>query len=123
MIKNKGPRILTIDIETSPIEAYVWGLYDQNIAVNQINKDWRIISVAWKWLDQINVFQEDVEKQTEFQLLRKVRRVLDIADNVVTQNGKKFDIKKNNAMLVIKKIRLAHNFEQIDTQVVRHKNL
>ncbi len=121
-MKNKGPKILTIDIETKPIEAYVWGLYDQNIAVNQIKSDWEIISVAWKWLDQDKVWVEDRSNQTEFSILKKIRSVLCLADIVVTQNGKKFDIKKINARFAIKKIRPASSFQQIDTRVLAKKH-
>ena len=34
-----GPRILSIDIETSPIEGRVWGLWKQNLGLNQITKE------------------------------------------------------------------------------------
>jgi RNase_H superfamily len=120
-VKNKGPQILTIDIETSPIEAYVWGIFDQNIGVNQIKKDWKIISVAWKWLDREEVFQLDVEKLTEFTVLKRIRQVLDMADIVVGQNSKKFDVKKINARLVIKNIRPPSSFQQIDTRLLAKK--
>ncbi len=120
-MKNKGPKILTIDIETKPIEAYVWGMYDQNIAVNQIKSDWEIISVAWKWLDQDKVWVEDRSNQTEFSILKKIRSVLCLADIVVTQNGKKFDIKKINARFAIKRIQPASSFQQIDTRVLAKK--
>lgn len=119
-MKNKGPRILVIDIETSPIEAYVWGLWDQNVAVNQIMKDWKIISVAWKWVDG-EPEQHDIRNQTEFSLLKRIRNILNEADIVVTQNGKKFDIKKINARLVIKHIKPASSFQQIDTRELAKK--
>ncbi len=117
-MKNKGPKILTIDIETKPIEAYVWGLYDQNIAVSQIKHDWEIISVAWKWFDDDLVTQFGRNDYTEFQILKLIRKALNEADIVVTQNGKQFDIKK----IIAKKIKPASSFQQIDTKVLAKKH-
>lgn len=117
-----GPKVLIIDIETKPIEAYVWGLYDQNIAVNQIKNDWEIISVAWKWLDSKIVTQFGRNDYTEFQILKLIRKALNAADIVVTQNGKKFDIRKINARFAIKKIRPASPFQQVDTRQLAKKN-
>ena len=34
-----GPKILIVDIETAPIVAQVWGLFDQNVGLNQIAQD------------------------------------------------------------------------------------
>ncbi len=31
-------KILVLDIETAPIVAHVWGLFDQNIGLNQIKR-------------------------------------------------------------------------------------
>ena len=44
------PKILTFDIETSPVEAYVWGLWDQNIPIDFVKTDWTIFAWAAKWL-------------------------------------------------------------------------
>ena len=35
---SNRPRIGVIDIETAPIVGNVWGLYDQNVGINQIEK-------------------------------------------------------------------------------------
>jgi len=37
---SKKPKILLFDIETAPILAYTWDIWDQNIALNQIKQDW-----------------------------------------------------------------------------------
>jgi hypothetical protein len=33
---SRTPRVLTLDIETSPALAYVWGLFDVTVSVSQI---------------------------------------------------------------------------------------
>ena len=48
--KLAGPRVLLFDIETAPILAHVWGLWDNNVALNQIIADWHVLSWSAKWL-------------------------------------------------------------------------
>ena len=31
-----GPKILLLDVETAPASVYVWGLYEQNINIEQL---------------------------------------------------------------------------------------
>jgi len=57
-MSNK-PKILVFDIETAPILAYTWGIWDQNIALNQIKQDWFVISWSAKWLDDKKVLYMD----------------------------------------------------------------
>src|SRR5690606_22016747 len=45
-------RILTLDVETSPMLSYHFGLWDQNIGINQIVKQSRIICFAAKWVGE-----------------------------------------------------------------------
>ena len=52
------PRILTLDIETAPIEAYCWGIWEQNIGLDMIIRDWSILCFCAKWLDERSVIYE-----------------------------------------------------------------
>src|ERR1017187_5015377 len=97
---SKKPRILFLDIETKPILAYVWGLFDQNIALNQIVDDWRVLSWAAKWSDSKEIMQMDsregINDRNEKKLLKEIWKLLDEADVVIGQNSKAFDVKKLN---------------------------
>ena len=99
------PKILTIDIETAPIEAYVWGIHDQNISLAQVKKDWFILAFGAKWLDESDVMYFDNSKARRIdddrRLVKEMWKLLDKADIVVTQNGDSFDFKKFNARAVI----------------------
>ena len=59
------PRILVLDIETSYLEARVWGLWNNNVALNQIIKDWSILSFAAKWLDEDEIFYMDTRDKED----------------------------------------------------------
>lgn len=116
-----GPRVLILDIEISPIEAYVWGIHDQNIGVNQIKKDWQIISWAAKWLNHKKIYQEDTRIGSEVGILYILWDLIDSADIIVTQNGKEFDIKKINARFLHYKMRPVSSFQHIDTRKLAKK--
>lgn len=100
-----GPVIVTLDLETAPLEVYSWGLWKQNIAINQIITEWSILSVAYKKLGDKNVSYLDNRRQenprVDYDLLSSLWYVLDEADIVIAQNGKKFDMKKINARFMM----------------------
>lgn len=118
---SKGPKILTLDVETSPVEAYVWGLWDQNIGVDFIKTDWTILSWAAKWLGKREVMYQDTggrgpdNVRDDKPILGAIRDLLDEADIVVAQNGKRFDIKKINARLLQHGLARPSPYRVIDT--------
>lgn len=126
MSKRQGPRILVFDIETSPILGYVWGLFDQNIGLSQIFKDWHILSFSAKWLDekQVMYFDQRGKKNLEDdkELLTKIWKLLDQADVVITQNGVRFDSKKLNARFAINGMKPPSKYRHIDTLKIAKKN-
>jgi hypothetical protein len=54
---RNGPRILFLDIETAPLQSYHWGLWDQNIGLEQIGTEWSILSFSAKWLGERRVIR------------------------------------------------------------------
>lgn len=99
------PKILTIDIETSPIVAYTWGLFDQNVGLNQIKEDWHLLSWSAKWLGEKKVYYMDNRKAKDIsddkKLVQGIVNLINEADIIVSQNGISFDMKKINARAVI----------------------
>jgi hypothetical protein len=122
--KKTGPRVLIFDIETSPIEARVWGLWDQNIGLNQIIKDWTVLSWSAKWLGDSpdKVMYQDTRNQKDIRndkkLLKKMHALLDEADIVITQNGIRFDQKKLNARFVLNGFTPPSPYKHIDICVI-----
>lgn len=126
MKKPNGPKVLIFDIETSPILAYVWRLFDENIGLNQIKKDWHVLSWSAKWLNEKEVMYMDQRDAKEIEddsaLLKQIWQLLDDADVVVTQNGKRFDVKKLNARFLEKGMQPPSSFKHIDTcQIAKTK--
>lgn len=116
---HEGPKILFLDIETAPLRAFIWSMWQQGVSLNQIDTDWFIMSYCAKWGHSDEVFYEDlrgtVYTEDDTKLLAGLWKLLDEADFVVTQNGKKFDIKKINARLIMKGFTKPSTFRQIDT--------
>jgi hypothetical protein len=100
-------KILVLDIETAPLESYTWGLWDQNVGVEQIKTEWSILSFAAKWLDSKKIIYYDTSGhgpgkiRDDRGLLLHLWHLLNEADLVVAQNGRRFDVKKINARMVM----------------------
>lgn len=120
------PKILVFDIETAPIEAYVWGIWQQNVGLNQIIQDWTVLSWAAKWYHKDEVMYEDVSKQKDLRddskILKSIWKLLDEADVVVSQNGKKFDQKKLYARFIQMGLKPPSSFRHIDTYLIARKH-
>ena len=128
-MKNKsGPRVLYVDIETSPIISYCWGLFDQNIGLNQIHTDWHLLSWAARWSDdpEGKTMYMDQSKAKDIEndkkILQGIWKLLDESDIVVGQNSKSFDIKRLNARFLIHGMAPPSSFKQIDTLRLMRKH-
>lgn len=123
-----APKVLIFDIETAPMLGYVWGLWENNVALNQVKSDWYVLSWAAKWLGDppAKVMYEDqrhasnIEDDTK--LLRGVWKLLDKADVVITQNGKSFDVKKLNARFILNGLKPPSSYKHIDTKILAKKH-
>lgn len=124
--KSNGPKVLLIDIETAPILAYCWGLWDQNVGLNQIKSDWYVLSWSAKWLDESKVLYADQRGSKNLEndrpLLEGIWKLLDQCDVLITQNGKAFDTKKLNARFVLSGMRPPSSYKQIDTLLLAKKH-
>jgi uncharacterized protein YprB with RNaseH-like and TPR domain len=121
-------KVLVFDIETAPILADVWRLWDQNVGLNQIHKDWHVMSWSAKWrnapeseimyMDQRNSKKAEDDKE----ILKEIWSLLDEADVVITQNGKRFDQRKLNAKFVQHDLGAPSSFKHIDTKIIAQKH-
>jgi predicted RNA-binding Zn-ribbon protein involved in translation (DUF1610 family) len=119
----KQPKIVTLDIETSPLEVYAWGLWDQRTGVNQIQTEWSILSYSAKTLGEKKVRYQDAggrgkgSVRDDSHLLDALWHELDDADIVVAQNGRRFDMRKINARLIMEGYLPYSPVKVIDTKV------
>jgi len=127
---STGPRILTFDIETAPNIGCHWGLWQQNIGLGMLMNEWSVMSWSAKWFgdNEEDVIYEDNRHEwdgsaasildrpdKDRELLKGMWRLLDEADIVITQNGKKFDVKKLNARFIMMGMTPPSSYKHIDT--------
>jgi hypothetical protein len=89
-----NPKILTLDIETRPATAYVWGLFDQNISLSQLITPSAPICFAAKFVgDKKMYFASDWDDGHEG-MIQLAHDLISEADAVVGYNSDGFDLKK-----------------------------
>lgn len=115
------PKVLLLDIETAPNKSYHWGLWNQNIGLNMVANEWFILSYAAKWLGDSpdKIYYKDmrghVYTEDDTEILVELWNLLNECDIVITQNGKKFDIKKINARFILNGFTPPSSYKHIDT--------
>lgn len=92
-----GPKILTLDIETSPNLAHVWSLWNVNVGLSQLRDSGQVISFAAKWFGDRKVFFHSDFHDGHPAMVRAAHALLDEADVLVHYNGNTFDIPHLNA--------------------------
>lgn len=108
-------KLLTLDLESFPHLGYVWDLWNQNIAINQIHEVGRVVCFAAKWYgnDEVEYYSDFHDGHEE--MVRQAYRLLDEADVVVSFNGKSFDIPKlKQEMMMLDPKMKPSQFQQID---------
>lgn len=98
---NTGARILVLDIETAPINAFVWAAWKQNVNSQQIISDWFMLTWAAKWLFEDTVYSgavtpKEARQQNDKRIVASLWHLLNEADIVIAHNGVDFDIPKIN---------------------------
>ena len=86
-------KILFIDLETSPITAHTWGLWQQNISIKQIVESTQVICFGARWMDQKKVIFKSVHHDGKKEMLKELHALMDEADAIVGWNSKGFDHK------------------------------
>lgn len=107
-------RILLLDIETAPNTVYSWGLWDQNIATNQVKETSYVMCWAAKWLDSREIIFSSVKKSGRRRMLMRMHTLLDRADVVVHYNGLKFDVPTLNKEFIQIDLEPPAPYKQVD---------
>lgn len=107
-------RILLLDVETAPNLAHVWGIWQQNVAINQLVTSSYMLCWAAKWLGDEKVYFDSVHKSKPKMMIHSLHRMLDDADAVVTYNGIKFDIPTINKEFILYNFKPPSPYKQID---------
>jgi DNA polymerase elongation subunit (family B)/Zn ribbon nucleic-acid-binding protein len=102
VVKNRVPKVLVFDIETSPIQAWTWRI-GRNISIghNQVTQESFILGWAAKWLGDSKVISDfvtpnEAKTQDQSRIIKSLYSLVNEADITITHNGDHFDRKKLN---------------------------
>lgn len=127
--RAKGPKVLLWDIETSPELSYHWRRWKENIGVGQVKKRSHLLTFAYKWLGQEEVYADALpyyddyllDMDSDENLVKAVWTLLDNADVVIAHNGDKFDLAYINARFAYWGLGMPSPYKSIDTLKIAKK--
>jgi transposase-like protein len=116
-------KILLFDIETAPMMAYTWSLYNEITSMKMVEKDWYCLCWSAKWLDNKEIFVDALPNYKNYKknpeddkhIMKKLWKLFDKADIIVAHNGSKFDIKSVNARFIYHGMPPPSPYKIIDT--------
>lgn len=113
-------KILILDIETAPLLANIWGIWNQNISTENIRSDWFMLTWAAKWLFDKKVYSarvtpKEAKDNNDKRIVKSLLDILNEADIVVTHNGDRFDLPRINTRALIHGFSPPLPFISIDT--------
>ena len=120
---KKIPKILILDIETAPMKGYIFSLWKDNVNLDKLISDWYVLCWSAKWLFSKEILGDsltsnEAKLQDDRRIIIKLAELLNQADIIITHNGKKFDLLKINARLLIHNLPPVKPYQNIDTYEV-----
>lgn len=113
-------KILLIDIETAPHKVYTWGLWKQNVAINQIEEPGYTLSWAAKWYKDKETKFASIFHDGKHNMLDTIYQLMEEADVIVHYNGTSFDIPTLNKEFLMAGWTAPSPYKQVDLlKVVR----
>ena len=107
-------KILGLDLETAPHKVYSWGLWGQDIHINQIVEPGYTLCWAAKWVGKPTIYFESRQHKCTAEMLRPLHDLLDEADAVIHFNGSKFDVPVVNKEFLLAGMDMPSPYKQID---------
>lgn len=119
---SNSPKILFLDIETSPNLATVWSIWNQNISLNQLLETSYTLCWSAKWKGSNQVMFDSVKKSGRDGLIKSIYTLINDSDIIIHFNGKRFDIPTLNKEFLLLGLNPPAPFKQIDLyQTVKKK--
>jgi DNA polymerase elongation subunit (family B) len=124
---NRPARILLLDIETLPGEYYLWHPKQEYAQPEMQIKDWSVLCWAAKWLFDDKIYGEvvtpqEAQNRVDGKILEGIWKLVNEADVVVTQNGKRFDMPSLNTRWLKYGYRPPSHYQHVDVyQIAKQK--
>lgn len=124
--ETRQPKILLLDVETAPMEVYVWGLYKQRISHRNVINDWFMFSWAARWLFSPTM-QSDVLTPKEAvigddkRIMQSIWDLVNEADIIIGHNVDRFDKRKLNTRFILNGFPPPLPYQTIDTLTIAQR--
>lgn len=122
------PKILIFDIETTPLEAYVFQtqVWKARISDDNIISQWFMLTWSAKWLFSDKTMSdrltgEEVENEDDGRVVQSLWDLFDEADVLIAHNGDGFDVPNMNTRFLVNGINPPSPTQRIDTLKVARK--
>lgn len=121
------PKVLLIDTETAPLEAYVWRLWKQTIGWNQVSSQWYMLCWSAKWLYSDDVITEvltpeEAVREDDSRIMTDLWKLIDECDVLVAHNAKGADIPWTNTRFILNGMTPPTPYHVVDTLEIARKN-
>jgi len=123
----KNPKILMLDIETSPVWVRVWGLWRQRIPYQNVIKDWFMFCYAAQWLGSKEVISdcvtpEEALERDDSRICHPLWELMNDADIICGHNVDRFDLRKIMARFIDNGFLRPSPYRTIDTLTQSRKH-
>jgi hypothetical protein len=118
------PKVLLIDVETLPNSAWTWGIWQQNIHLEQLIRSGCLLSFSCKYLFEPEVFSEILTPQeaidhNDERLVKLAWKWLEDVEILIAHNGKAFDTQYLNSRFIVHNLPPPAPYKIIDTLNIR----
>lgn len=124
---TNGPKILFLDLESTPSITANFGRYKVNIGPESVIQEggW-LLSASWCWMhDQevkgIVLTPEEAKNQDDSRIVAELYDLFEQADMVVAHNGSRFDVPLFKTRLIANGFSAPKSVKVIDTLVIAKK--
>jgi uncharacterized Zn-finger protein len=122
------PKVLLFDIETSPLQAYIFqkSVWKANVGSDQVISEWFMLCYSAKWLFDDKVISErltgkEARDENDGRIVKGLWKLLDEADLVIAHNGDSFDVPNMNTRFIVHGLPPTSPYQTIDTMLVARK--
>jgi len=125
--ETKEPKVLLVDIETTPMQVHCWGTWKQRIGHEQIINDWFMLSYSAKWLFDSKMYSsvltsEEAINKDDSRIAKELWNLFNMADVLIGHNALQFDVPRAQTRFIMNGLTPPSPFQVIDTLLVARKN-
>jgi DNA polymerase elongation subunit (family B) len=108
------PKMLLLDIETSPSTAYTFDMWQTNISAEKLIEPSYILCWAAKWYGKKKMYFRSLHHDGHKKMLVDIHKLVDEADILIHYNGKRFDVPHLKREWLIDGLTPPSPYKQID---------